>query len=215
MKAPCRRRTPNGEQRRASPSHRFHSSTDSRRLRDALLFPHRVPPRPLRDALLYPLSLQHNCGSASLLSMRTLVVGRGAMSPRSSVKDLGQPETMDWRRANKPDYVTPLEDSLTKYPSLRGQFEDVFVERMGVNAHPPPGVTSTGLTPAGVNAARDLLRPRGMLRILQEPTAGQSLSQLESDLRIMLSSEFIIVNVQQHTDPKSGVVHLLVAARKK
>jgi hypothetical protein len=120
-----------------------------------------------------------------------------------------------WRSANKPDYVTRLEDALTKYPSLREQFEDVFVESMGFNPHPPPGVTSTGLTPAGVNAARDLLQPRGMLRILQEPTAGQSLPQLESDLRIMLSGEFIIVNVQQHTDPKSGVVHLLVAARKK
>jgi hypothetical protein len=147
--------------------------------------------------------------------MRTLVVGRGAMSPRSSIKDVGQPETMDWRGANKPTYVTSLENALTKYPFLRGQYEDVFVERMGVNPHPPQAVTSTGLTPAGVNVARDLLRPWGMLRILQEPTAGQSLSQLESDLRALLSSEFIIVNAQQHADPKSGVVHLLVAARRK
>src|SRR5438132_8171133 len=101
--------------------------------------------------------------------MRTLVVGRGALSPRSSVKDVGQPETMDWRSANKPNYVTRLENALTNYPSLRGEYEDVFVERMGVNPHPPLGVTSTGLTPAGVYVARDLLRPRGMLRILQEP----------------------------------------------
>jgi hypothetical protein len=58
------------------------------------------------------------------------------MSPRSSIKDVGQPETMDWRGANKPTYVTSLENALTKYP-LRGQYEDVFVERMGVNPHPP------------------------------------------------------------------------------
>ena len=145
--------------------------------------------------------------------MRTLVVGRGATSPRSTVKDLGQLETMDWRSANQPDYVTRLEDALTKYPSVKGQFEDAFVERMGVNPHPPPGMISTGLTPAGVSVARDLLRPRGILRILQEPTAGQSLSELESDLRTMLSGEFTILNVQQHTEP-SGAVHLLVTARR-
>jgi hypothetical protein len=136
------------------------------------------------------------------------------MSPRSSVKDVGQPETMDWNRANKPDYVTGLENALNKFPLLRGKFGDVFVERMGVNRYAPLGVTSTGLTPAGVKVIRDLLQLGGVFRILQHPSAGTSLAQLESDLRAMLASEFTIINVQNHTEP-GGIVHLLMTASTK
>jgi hypothetical protein len=150
-----------------------------------------------------------------MLCMRTLVVGRGATSPRSAVKDVGQPETMDYRSANKPNYVTRLEDALTKFPLLRGKFADVFVERMGVNPHAPqPGAISMGLTPAGVHAAHNLLQLGGILRILQQPTTGTSLSQLEGDFRKMLASEFTIMNVLNHTEP-NGTVHLLVTASRK
>ena len=143
-------------------------------------------------------------------SGRTLVVGHGANTNRSSVPDVGQPETMDSPSRN-PTHPMLLEDALKKNPSLKGQFIDVFVERIGVNPSPPPGLT-TGLTPAGVASARDLLKPGGTLRILQEPAPGQA-PVLESDIRNMLFQDFTNIGVVQWLE--KGVPHLLVTATRK
>ena len=96
---------------------------------------------------------------------RTLVVGRGQKTGKSSVPDVGSAETLS-TAASQPDYPTLLQDALKKFPQLKGQFEDVFVERIGINPN-PAGVT--GLTPSGVLVTRDLLKPGGTLRILQNP----------------------------------------------
>jgi hypothetical protein len=66
-----------------------------------------------------------------------------------------------------------------------------------------------GLTPDGVKAARDFLRPKGTLRILQNPLYGQTFEQLEKDIRSMLSDDFTITKVERHPDG------LLVTAKKK
>jgi hypothetical protein len=141
---------------------------------------------------------------------RTLVVGRGEKTPRSSVPDVGSPETMDVA-ANRPDWPTRLEHALQRFPQLRGQFGDAFIERIGINPNPPnvPGLATTGLTPAGVEAARDLLTPRGTLRILQNAIAGATLDALENDIRSMLSVDLTITNVERHPDG------LLVTAKRK
>jgi len=141
---------------------------------------------------------------------RTLVVGRGAKTRRSSVPDVGSPETMDVA-ANQPDWPTRLEHALQRFPQLRGQFGDVFIERIGINPDPPnvPGLPTIGLTPAGVEAARDLLAPRGTLRILQNAIGGATLDALENDIIRMLSVDFTITNVERHPDG------LLVTAKRK
>jgi hypothetical protein len=72
-----------------------------------------------------------------------------------------------------------------------------------------PGLATTGLTPAGVEAARDLLTPRGTLRILQNAIGGATLDALENDIRSMLSVDFTITNVERHPDG------LLVRAKRK
>jgi hypothetical protein len=121
---------------------------------------------------------------------------------------------MDFQRSTNPTHRMRLEDAVTKDPSLKGQFDDILVERMGVRpTDPAPGVASAGLTPSGVAGARDLLRPGGTLRILQEPTGGQTLAQIEADIRGMLSNDFTNISVTQHTE--GGIVHLLVTATKR
>src|SRR5262249_47970135 len=54
---------------------------------------------------------------------RTLVVGRGANTGRSTVPDVGSPETLANPSA-KPDYPTLLQNAPKKFPQLRGQYED-------------------------------------------------------------------------------------------
>ena len=130
---------------------------------------------------------------------RTLVVGRGSIGPRSMVPDIGTPETMGpstW----KPNYPTMLQDALKKYPELRGQFGDAFIERIGVNPNPAFESGAMGLTPGGVKAARDLLRPGGTLRILQNPIGGATLDTLENDIRSMLSKDFTVTDVERHQE---------------
>jgi hypothetical protein len=138
---------------------------------------------------------------------RTLVVGRGATSTRSTIPDVGTPETMGpstW----KPNYPTMLQDALQKFPQLRGQFGDAFIERIGINPKPASEAGAMGLTPGGVKAARDLLRPGGTLRILQNPIGGATLDTLENDIRSMISKDFTITNVERHPDG------LLITAKK-
>ena len=140
---------------------------------------------------------------------RSLVAGRGAKTARSSVPDVGSPETMDAVARNQPHWHTRLEDALQKFPQLRGQYEDLFVERMGITPNPVAGLSTTGLTPAGVEAARDLLVPRGTLRILQNSTGGATLDVIENDIRTLLSKDFTITKVERHPEG------LLVTATKK
>lgn len=145
---------------------------------------------------------------------RTLVVGRGTTSKRSQVPDVGTPETMDFQKSAKAHHQMRLENALQKNPSLRGQFEDVFVERIGINPNNPlAGMSSTGLTPAGVESARDLLQPGGTLRILQSPGTGQTLSEVEGNIRGMLAKDFTNISVSQHRE--EGTLHLLVTATKR
>ena len=127
---------------------------------------------------------------------RTLVAGRGAKGARSSVPDVGNPETMDVMASKQPDWHTRLEHALQKFPQLQGQFKDVFLERMGINLN-PAGTLTTGLTPAGVEVARDLLGPGGTLRILQNPPLGATLDSIESDMRSILSKDFTITKVER------------------
>lgn len=137
----------------------------------------------------------------------TLVVGRGrgANTPRSTVPDVGIPETLAHPSVN-PDYATLLQDAPQKFPHLRGRYWDIFIERIGIN---PSAKGVVGLTPDGVKAARDFLRPKGTLRILQNPLYGQTFEQLEKDIRSMLSDDFTITKVERHPDG------LLVTAKKK
>ena len=100
----------------------------------------------------------------------------------------------------KPNYPTMLQDALKKYPELRGQFGDAFIERIGVNPNPAFESGAMGLTPGGVKAARDLLRPGGTLRILQNPIGGATLDTLENDIRSMLSKDFTVTDVEQHQE---------------
>jgi hypothetical protein len=139
---------------------------------------------------------------------RSLVVGRGAIGTRSTVPDVGIPETMGPSAWN-PDYPTLLQNALQKYPHLQGQFEDAFIERIGINLNPVSEATTMGLTPGGVKAARDLLRPGGTLRILEKPTGGATFDLLESDIRSLISKDFTITKVERHPDG------LLVTATKK
>jgi hypothetical protein len=146
-------------------------------------------------------------GSRSGSPGRTLVVGRGANTGRSTVPDIGSPETL----ANKsaiPDYPTLLQNAPQKFPQLKGQFEDIFIERIGINPN-PPFPEATGLTPAGVKAARDLLRPGGTLRLLQNSVGGETLDEIEKNIRSMLSEDFTITKVERHPDG------LLVTTKKK
>jgi hypothetical protein len=145
---------------------------------------------------------------------RTLVVGRGRSSPRTTVPDRGTPETMDFQKSTNPDHRMRLENAIAENPTLKGQFDDIFVERMGVSSTaPPPGISGTGLNPSGVGAARELLRPGGTIRILQHPTTGQTMTTLETGTRNMLSSGgFGNITVAQHSE--NGVLHLLVTATK-
>ena len=76
---------------------------------------------------------------------RTLVVGRGATTI-GAASPTWDNQTMDSPSRN-PTHPMLLEDALKKNPSLKGQFIDASVERIGVNPSPPPGLT-TGLTPA-------------------------------------------------------------------
>jgi hypothetical protein len=145
--------------------------------------------------------------AASRQTGRTLVVGRGANTGRSTVPDVGSPETLANPSA-KPDYPTLLQNALKKFPQLRGQYDDIFIERIGINPNPALA-DATGLTPGGVEAARDLLRPGGTLRILQEPARGKESAAIEKDIRSMLSRDFTITRVEQHPDG------LLVTAKKK
>jgi hypothetical protein len=137
---------------------------------------------------------------------RTLVVGRGAKTGRSTVPDVGSPETLANPSA-KPDYPTLLQDAPRKFPKLRGQYDDIFIERIGIN--PKPALPdATGLTPGGVEAARDLLGPGGTLRIL-ESASGKESAAIEKDIRSMLSQDFTITKVERQPDG------LLVTAKKK
>jgi hypothetical protein len=99
---------------------------------------------------------------------------RGATTGRSTVPDVGIPKTMAPARFN-PDYPVLLRDAVQKYPHLKGQIDDLFVERIGVNPNPPPQIFAMGFTPADARGARDLLQPQGRLRILQNPVRGETL----------------------------------------
>jgi hypothetical protein len=70
------------------------------------------------------------------------VVGRGANGGRSNVPDVGSPETLAGASA-KPNYPTLLQNALKKFPELRGQFADVFIERIGINPNPNPAAPDT------------------------------------------------------------------------
>ena len=144
---------------------------------------------------------------------KTLVVGRGTTkaSTSSKVPNVGIPETMgprDW----KPTYPTLLQNALKKYPDLRGQFADIFIERIGINPNADAASedTATGLTPGGVKAARDLLRPGGTLRILQNPGGGETFDSLEKKIRGLISTDFTITK-----EPERVPDGLLVTATKK
>jgi hypothetical protein len=141
---------------------------------------------------------------------RTLVVGRGktTTSTRSTVPDIGTPETMGPKTWN-PDYPTLLQDALKNYPELRGQFADIFIERIGINPNPGSEATAMGLTPGGVKAVRDLLGPGGTLRILQNPIGGAKVDPLKKDIRDLISTDFTITKEEQVPDG------LLVTATKK
>ena len=110
------------------------------------------------------------------------MVGRGAKTGRSTVPDVGSPETLANPSA-KPDYPTLLQDAPRKFPQLRGQYDDIFIERIGINPKPGTAV-ATGLTPGGVEAARDLLGPGGTLRILE---SAKESAAIEKDIRSMLN----------------------------
>jgi hypothetical protein len=84
----------------------------------------------------------------------------------------------------------------------------LFIERIGINPN-PAFADATGLTPAGVQAARDLLRPGGTLRILQDSLRGETFDAIEKDIRSVLSQDFTITKVGRHPDG------LLVTAMKK
>ena len=144
---------------------------------------------------------------------KTLVVGRGTTktSTKSKVPDVGTPETMgpsNW----KPTYPTLLQNALKKYPDLRGQFADIFIERIGINPDVDPASegTAIGLTPGGVKAARDLLRSGGTLRILQDPGGGETFDSLEKKISGLISKDFTITK-----EPERGSDGLLVTATKK
>ena len=125
------------------------------------------------------------------------MVGRGANTTRSTVPDVGSPETLANPSA-KPDHPTLLQDAPRKFPKLRGQYDDIFIERIGIN--PKPALPdATGLTPGGVEAARDLLGPGGTLRIL-ESASGKESAAIEKDIRSMLSQDFTITKVERHAD---------------
>jgi hypothetical protein len=49
-------------------------------------------------------------------------------------------------------------NALKNFPELRGQFADIFIERIGINPNPDSEATAMGLT-SRVKAVRDLLRP--------------------------------------------------------
>jgi hypothetical protein len=142
---------------------------------------------------------------------RTLVVGRGktTTSTRSTVPDIGTPETMGPKAWN-PDYPTLLQDALKNFPELRGQFADIFIERIGINPDPGSEATAMGLTPGGVKAVRDLLAPGGTLRILQNPIGGATFDSLEKDIGGLISTDFTITK-----QPERVPDGLLVTATKK
>ena len=132
------------------------------------------------------------------------MVGRGAKTGRSTVPDVGSPETLANPSA-KPDYPTLLQDAPQKFPELRGQYEDIFIERIGINPN-SAFADGMGLTPGGVEAARDLLGPGGTLRILE---SAKESAAIEKDIRSMLSQDFTITKVERHPDG------LLITAKKK
>jgi hypothetical protein len=158
-------------------------------------------------------TLSGSGGAPRLSGNDTLVVGRGTVSRRSSVPDVGAPLTMDGSSATRPHYHTPLDQALNRYPELRGVFRDVFLERMGINPSPQPGVSTIGVTPAGMRMARDMLRQGGTLRVLQRPNIGQSLQDVEFAIRSMLSPHDF-TNIQVAIHHEDGADHVLLTATR-
>ncbi|HEX9370664.1 MAG TPA: peptidoglycan-binding domain-containing protein [Roseiflexaceae bacterium] len=155
-----------------------------------------APPRPLaREAMA---SRRRGSAGGRPLQRRptssTLVVGRGRASRKSSLTIGGVPDTMDFSSATNPHFHTRLERALVNFPRLRRHYRDVVLERMGLNPNAQPGTLTTGLTPAGIQVARQLLRPGGTLRILQD---GPSLADIERDIRGMLPPGHIHLNVRR------------------
>ncbi|MCG8346475.1 MAG: hypothetical protein MI924_01680 [Chloroflexales bacterium] len=142
---------------------------------------------------------------------RRLVVGRGRNSSRSLLRDVGRPQTMDRSRATNPHYLTSLEDALRNFPGLRGQFSDVLLERMGINPHASPGTLSIGVTPMGMQVARELLQPGGALRILQNIPSGQHPHTVAQIIQDMLPAG--ATNVRVIYPLLNGLRHVLVVAR--
>lgn len=142
----------------------------------------------------------------------TLVVGRGRLSSRSSVPDVGTPATMDFSSATQPHYRTRLEDALTNFPELRGAFRNIFLERMGINTRPGT-LATTGVTSAGIAVAHAMLQPGGTLRILQGPRAGQSVQNMGRMIRRILQRQgFTQIRAARHIE--AGNTLVLVTAIK-
>jgi hypothetical protein len=142
---------------------------------------------------------------------RRLVVGRGRNSSRSLLRGVGRPQTMDRSRATDPHYLTSLEAALRNFPNLRGQFSDVLLERMGLNPHASPGTLSIGVTPTGMQVARELLQPGGVLRILQNIPSGQDPRTVAQVIRNMLPAG--ATNIREAFPLLNGLPHVLVVAR--
>jgi hypothetical protein len=154
--------------------------------------------------------------SEQMLSGRrpdTLVDGRGRGTGYSSVPNVGTPATMDFSSHARADYPVRLENALATYPELRGAFRDIFIERMGITTKPQAGFGTTGVTPAGIQAARDMLRSGGTLRILQGPRAGQSWQNMGRVIRRMLARQgFTNIRARRHVEAGNDLV-LVTATR--
>jgi RHS repeat-associated protein len=142
-----------------------------------------------------------------------LVVGRGKATGKSSVPD---PPGMTSKTlapgSAKPDLPGFLEKAPQKYPHLVGKLKEVFVERLGI--FDQAGGLG-GLKAEGISAAREMLAPGGTLRILQQPGAGQTLQQLEAQIRGMLpSAQWGEVTVTTQMSEKNLFEGLLVSAKK-
>ncbi|MBV9790862.1 MAG: hypothetical protein JOZ51_21890 [Chloroflexi bacterium] len=152
-------------------------------------------------------------GTPRLVGSDTLVVGRGRSSARSTVPDIGMPVTMDIRRATNPHYRVLLDQALAQHPELRGAFRDVFLERMGITPTIQAGTVAIGVTPAGAQVARDMLRQGGTLRVLQSVPAGATFQQVEQAIRRVLPAQGL-VNIQAVLHQQNGLDHVLLTATR-